>query len=66
MIFGWFVGETYVNKCTLMCAGFYRMDIETCLTKVYDGPCDSPECICTDVCNYVCGSDGKNYFRFHI
>lgn len=53
-------GKTYDSKCMLFCAsiGGSYTEVKPCLTTVHNGTCSSPACICKDLCNYVCGSDG--------
>lgn len=56
-------GITYPNDCHLFCEGFYSNLEEDapCLTKAYDGKCRPNTCRCSDVCDFVCGSDGLTY-----
>lgn len=54
-------GKTRDSSCLLFCEGLYRNETEPCLTEVHSGACSSTECICTDTCAYVCGSNGQSY-----
>lgn len=51
-------GKTYFSDCGLFCTKIYRKASQPCLTKVHNGTCSSSACVCSDVCKYVCGSDG--------